>query len=395
MSKQSMSTNIDSDDIPPSLNDLPELPSAELASLLTPTATPVHTMPSAVAAVPLPFALAFDDIVPGQKSPVETKCNESSLQNKNNEKVLAPSMNIRPHTKALVDFMRQVHLHQYTEDLIKQGYDDLNFLSSMPERELQAVASLVSMLPGHAAKFVALLTKRVYDVSSASPGLGLSKEAQKVPDAASSGSDTSYVVCIVDRSGSMRTMGNAVKTGFNEFLHEQKAFPGDCMATVVRFDHEVEVVHHGVNLSAIQDATEATFQPRGRTALHDAIGETISMVQSKLSTLASKPSRVMVLVLTDGEENASSKHSSADIMKTIGYCEKKLKWTFVFVGANQDAIATGTKIGFSAQSCLSYTSDITHQRRTWSNISSNISRQRSGGSSLWSPVERRTSLSSW
>lgn len=382
-----MSTNIDSDDIPPSLNDLPELPSAELTSLLTPTATPAHDMPSAVPAVPVPFALAFDDIVPVKISSVDTKTNESNLHNKNTDE-------IAPHTKALVNFMRQVHLQQYTEDLINQGYDDLNFLSTRSKRELQAVASLVSMLPGHAAKFVALLTKNVCDVSSASPGLGLSEEAQKVADVASSLRNTSYVVCIVDRSGSMRSMGNAVKTGFNEFLHEQKAFPGDCMATVVRFDHEVEVVHHGVNLSDVQKATEATFQPRGRTALHDAIGETISMVQSKLSTLASKPSRVMVLVLTDGEENASTKHSSAEIMKTIGHCEKKLSWTFVFVGANQDAIATGTKIGFSAQSCLSYTSDITHQRRTWSNISSNISRQRSGGSALWSPLERKTSLGS-
>ena len=386
-----MSINIDSKDIPPSLDDLPELPSAELTSLLTPTATPAHDLPSAVPAVPLPFAVAFDNIMPAQISSVDTKTNESSLQNKTTHKI-ATSINISPHTKALVDFMRQVHLQQYTDDLIKQGYDDLNFLSSRSKRQLHAVASLVSMLPGHAAKFVALLTKKVCDVSSVSPRLGLSEEAQKMTDAASSGSNTSYVVCIVDRSGSMRSMGNAVKTGFNEFLHEQKAFPGDCMATVVRFDHEVEVVHHGVNLSDIKDATEATFQPRGRTALHDAIGETISMVQSKLSTMASKPSRVMVLVLTDGEENASSKHSSAEIMKAIGHCEKKLNWTFVFVGANQDAIATGTKIGFSAQSCLSYTSDITHQRRTWSNISSNISRQRSGGSALWSPVERRSSM---
>jgi len=385
-----MSTDLDSD-IPPSIDDtLPALPSAELAarelvSLPTPTATPAHVVPSAV---PLPFAIAFDDKVPAQ----ESKSTDSSFQNKNTDKI-SKSINMSPHTKALVDFMRQVHLHQYTKDLLVKGYDDLNFLSTMSKRDLMAVASLVNMLPGHAAKFAALLTKKVYDVSSASSGLGLSEETQKVADAASSSGDSSYVVCIVDRSGSMRSMGNAVKTGFNEFLHEQKAFPGECMATVVRFDHEVEIVHHGVNLTDIKDATEATFQPRGRTALHDAIGETISMVKHKLSTLASKPSRVMVLVLTDGEENASTKHSSDDIMKVIGECEKKLKWTFVFVGANQDAIATGTKIGFRAQSCLSYTSDMTHQRATWSCISKNISRQRSGGSSLWTPGERSSSMS--
>jgi len=391
-----MSTELNSD-IPPSIDDtLPALPSAEyLVSLpSTPTAIPAHDVPSAVPAVPLPFAVAFDDKVPAHISLMESKSTDStdcSFQNKNTDKI-SKSINMSPHTKALVDFMRQVHLQQYTKDLLNKGYDDLNFLSTMSKRDLLGVAILVNMLPGHAAKFAALLTKKVYDVSNASSGLGSSEETQKVPDAASSSDDSSYVVCIVDRSGSMRSMGNAVKTGFNEFLHEQKAFPGDCMATVVRFDHEVEVVHHGVNLTDVKDATEATFQPRGRTALHDAIGETISMVKRKLSTLASKPSRVMVMVLTDGEENASTKHSRAKIMKAIGECEKKLKWTFVFVGANQDAIATGTQIGFRAQSCLSYTSDMTHQRATWSCISQNISRQRSGGSSLWTPGERSSSM---
>merc|ERR1712025_1484509 len=105
---------------------------------------------------------------------------------------------------------------------------------------------------------------------------------------------------IVDRSGSMSSMGTAVKTGFNEFIQEQRAIPGDCMATVVRFDGEVEVVHHGVNLTDTPDATDATFEPRGQTALYDGIGDTITLVLNKIASLATKPKRVMVLVLTDG-----------------------------------------------------------------------------------------------
>ena len=187
-------------------------------------------------------------------------------------------------------------------------------------------------------------------------------------------------------------MGSAVKTGFNEFLQEQKAFPGDCVATVVRFDNTVEVVHHGVDLNDIQPATDATFAPRGSTALYDGIGQAIAMVNKKISTMSAKPKRIMALVLTDGEENGSQTHSHSQVMKTIAHCEKELGWTFVFVGANQDAIATGTKIGFSAQNCLSFASDSLHQRTTWSNVNSNFCRQRGGGSASWLPAERHTSL---
>lgn len=286
------------------------------------------------------------------------------------------------HTRALINFMRELHLEQYTPKMIMEGYDDLDFLSGQKKIDLQGVAFLVRMLPGHAAKFVESITRRIKISASARP--------PKVPKADSDG-DSSYVVCIVDRSGSMADMGSAVKNGFNEFLEEQKAFAGECSATVVRFDNTVEVVHHGVDLKDIPAATDTTFTPRGMTALYDAIGDTLKMVAQKISTLASKPKKVMVLVLTDGAENASSRHTNKAIVKAISHCEKKLGWTFVFVGANQDAIATGTQMGFSAQSCLTYTANAEFQRKTWSSINSNFLRQRSGGDSSWTPVERRSS----
>ena len=376
IASRDMSTDLES------VDSAPVLPTAEAISIPIPTAAPAPHVPDAIPAVPVAFALAFGETPPE----LHTKTG-SSLPQKNADKI-SKDTDVRAHTKALIDFMRQVHLEQYTEDLISKGYDDLNFLSTMSKEDLLAVAGVVNMLPGHAEKFSVFLTREVSNVSSASSGRVVSKETTSVAGSA----DNSYVVCIVDRSGSMRSMGNAVKTGFNEFLHEQKALPGDCMATIVRFDHEVDVVHHGVDLSDVQDATDATFRPRGGTALYDAIGKTIAMVKQEITTLASKPSRVMVLLLTDGEENGSKKYTHKKIMKKIRRCEKKLKWTFVFVGANQDAIATGTKIGFTAQNCLSYTADMKCQRAAWSNISANIQRQRLLGSANWTERERNTSL---
>merc|ERR1712031_91346 len=123
------------------------------------------------------------------------------------------------------------------------------------------------------------------------------------------------------------------------------------------------------------------------------MGDTIAMVQEKISTLASKPKRVMALVLTDGAENASNKHTHKEVMKTIANCEEKLNWTFVFVGANQDAMATGTSLGFQADNCLTFTPDPEFHRASWSSISANFQRQRSGGSACWTDIERSMSMS--
>merc|ERR1719198_459186 len=106
--------------------------------------------------------------------------------------------------------MRQLHLERYTTELVNQGYDDLNFMSTQSKKELQDVAALVNMLPGHAAKFVATLTKKVN--ASASAAKPADTSATSVNAASGSASGKSYVACIVDRSGSMSSMGTAVKT---------------------------------------------------------------------------------------------------------------------------------------------------------------------------------------
>ena len=365
------------------------------------TQTIAGSLPKALPVMPIPFAITHSANpatqtstlvaplprpVPAKRRSPERSPDESNEQNDKKAKI----SHVPAHTKALIDFMRQAHLEQYTEHLLAQGYDDLNFMSTLSKKDLQSVATLVKMLPGHAAKFVAFLSIKVGDTISQQPSSASSACAGSATSASTS--DSSYVVCIVDRSGSMQSMGEAVKKGFNEFIEKQKAEPGECMATIVRFDDEIEVVQHGVSLSDVLPATDSTFEPRGQTALFDAIGGTIKMVKKKISTLASKPKRVMALVLTDGAENASTKYSHKKVMKTIGKCEKKLNWTFVFVGANQDAIATGTKLGFQASQCLSYTSNSHFQQAAWKNVSANFSRQRAGGSAGWTRTERNTSL---
>ena len=324
---------------------------------------------------------------------------------------------ILPQTHALVDFMRQLNLTQYTQKLLALGYachlhsrttsilehanvladsvrhldryDDLDFLSGRGKKDLRNVANLVDMKPGHACKFVHALTEKIH-VSQLAQSKVKTKKLQKTTKAVAT--QESYVVCIVDCSASMISIGKEVKNGYNAFVKEQCSLPGKCLATVVKFNNKVEVVQHGVDIQKLLKADSNTFKPNGTTALHDAICMTIERVKQQISILPRKPSRVIVMVLTDGAENSSVKYSSKDVAQRIKQCEER-SWTFTFIGANQDAVATGTEIGFRADSCLSYTADGDHTSETWNNISANCRRQRCGESSAWNDAERMTSIS--
>lgn len=296
---------------------------------------------------------------------------------------------IPPQTQALLDFMRQLNLTQYTQKLLALGYDDLNFLSERGRKELQSVANQVKMKIGHACKFVHALTEKGH-VSPLTQRKVKTKKLEKAKKAVAT--QESYVVCIVDCSASMMSIGKEVKDGYNAFVKEQCSLPGNCIATVVKFNDKVKVVQHGVDIQKLPEADSNTFKPNGTTALHDAICMTIKLVKQEINTLARKPSRVIVMVLTDGAENSSVRYSSKDVAQRIKQCEAR-SWTFTFIGANQDAVATGTEIGFRADSCLSYTADGIHTTETWSNISANCGRQRCGESSAWNDAERMTSIS--
>lgn len=307
------------------------------------------------------------------------------------------STEMPPQKKAVCDFMRQIRLEQYTDALLKKGYDDLDFMSGLAKEDLLSVGALADMLPGHVAKFVAAMTTKVNTGTFIGP---LPTKVKIAPAAASAatppkdqtaGLEDSYTVCVVDCSGSMQSMGHAVKDGFNEFIQEQKALPGKCMATVVRFAATVDTVHHGVDIADIPPATDATFAPQGRTALYDGIGIAIALVKNKILTLSSKPTRVMVMILTDGQENASRQFRPESVRETIKKCEKELNWEFVFIGANQNAIVTGKQMGFNAVQCLSYDPAPDMQRAAWTNISANMTRYRCGRASGWTKRERTTS----
>lgn len=188
----------------------------------------------------------------------------------------------------------------------------------------------------------------------------------------------SEIVCIIDRSGSMHSIANDAIGGFNTFLEEQKKVEGEATLTYVQFDNEYEVVHENKPLQEVPQINETTYQPRGMTALLDAVGKTIDDVGKRLSGMSeqNRPDKVIVAILTDGMENASKKYSLEQVKGMITHQKDKYQWEFIYLGANQDAFAEGFKLGIDAKDTIAFAATGQGVRKAYTNMSNLTSNYR-------------------
>jgi hypothetical protein len=172
------------------------------------------------------------------------------------------------------------------------------------------------------------------------------------------------LIFILDRSGSMETCRDDTIGGFNAFVSDQKTLGGKL--TLVQFDHEINNVYEDTPLGDVAPLTTETFQPRGSTALMDAIGQTIKKHAAKTG--------VVFIIQTDGEENSSHTYTKAHIKDLI---EQKTKdgWTFMYLGANQDAFAEAGSMGIAPAATLHY--DVTRTPEAFRGLSAAVSQQAS------------------
>jgi uncharacterized protein YegL len=165
--------------------------------------------------------------------------------------------------------------------------------------------------------------------------------------------DSSLVVALVDRSGSMRSIQEDMVGGFASFVEKDKDLPGDHRMSLITFDDQYRLVYSN---KLLKEVPQLELQPRGSTALYDATVRAIDEVGKELSNLAEseRPSKVLFLIITDGLENASKKFKAEDVKSRIEHQRETYKWEFVYLGANQDAILTAQQIGILASASMTY-----------------------------------------
>ncbi|MCQ2562613.1 MAG: VWA domain-containing protein [Alphaproteobacteria bacterium] len=167
------------------------------------------------------------------------------------------------------------------------------------------------------------------------------------------------IVFILDRSGSMHGMETDTIGGFNSMLNKQKEANINAIVSTVLFDHEIIVLHDRKKINEIPLMTNNDYQPRGSTALLDAIGSSIKHISKihEIASLEDRPTKTLFVITTDGRENDSQTYT-VDIVKTmISIQKEKYNWEFVFLGADIDAISTAREIGINEKNAVEYTKD--------------------------------------
>jgi uncharacterized protein YegL len=164
--------------------------------------------------------------------------------------------------------------------------------------------------------------------------------------------NSTYIALVLDRSGSIQGCLAAMQSALDEFVNVQKKEPGECDFALFQFDNVYECVYSG----PLRDAPAHKIDPRGSTALHDAIGNTIDDLGAKLSAMpeAERPERVMVCIITDGLENSSHKFDGNEIAAKIKHQQEVYRWNFTFLGAHQDAIATAAAMNIPAGHSMTF-----------------------------------------
>lgn len=200
------------------------------------------------------------------------------------------------------------------------------------------------------------------------------------------------IVVLLDRSGSMASIKTAMESGFNEFINGHKVNPSTRIS-LVQFDGEnpYEEVYTAWPVTSV---LQLKLDPRGSTPLCDALCRAIDKTGQRFANMreGDRPSNVLFVIITDGQENASRLNNRTDVKKRTQHQNEKYAWQFVYLGANQDAIAEAISFGMSAQNAITYDANIGSTKRAMHNLVSNSVRYTSTGDSgtlAWTDAQRK------
>lgn len=181
-----------------------------------------------------------------------------------------------------------------------------------------------------------------------------------------------HITFVIDESGSMSGQEDNIVSGFKKVVDEQKENKdGKCTVSFFKFSDNAKEVFTGKDVNDVEylkaskflqntswpnnckstintlDAmfTELTskreedayiYRPHGMTAMNDGIGKAIDSTGKWLSEMdeSERPSKVMVVVMTDGFENNSTDYTITQIKDMIKHQEDVYSWTFVYLGTD-------------------------------------------------------------
>ena len=160
------------------------------------------------------------------------------------------------------------------------------------------------------------------------------------------------LVLILDKSGSMYGLEKDTIGGFNSMLDKQRESKLPVKVTAVMFNNTVSTIYERTDLDKVKNITDKEYTPQGTTALLDAVGNTLSQMKT-LPDIDAKGNKVLVVITTDGKENASKEWTYAKVKALISELQEK-NFEFVFLGANIDAAQAAQNIGIKKENAVKY-----------------------------------------
>ena len=160
------------------------------------------------------------------------------------------------------------------------------------------------------------------------------------------------LIVILDKSGSMYSMTDDTIGGFNSLLEEQRKKELPVKVSVGMFNQVLEAKLDRVDLKDVKDMTKEDYIAQGTTALLDAVGNTLSAFKGR-EEVNVPDNKILVVIITDGKENASKEWKKDDVKKLIDELQEK-GYEFVFLGADIDAVSAANDIGISRDRSMKF-----------------------------------------
>lgn len=162
-----------------------------------------------------------------------------------------------------------------------------------------------------------------------------------------------HICFVLDESGSMYGSINDVIGGFQKLIDEQKQIKdGECIVSVYRFADSVKSDFIG---KPVEEVQSLRYNPGGCTAMNDGIGTAIDEIGLWLSDMdeSERPSKNLIVIMTDGEENVSKEYTLQDVKDRIQHQEEKYNWSFVYMGTDLTSLEDANALGIRLSSISS------------------------------------------
>jgi uncharacterized protein YegL len=183
--------------------------------------------------------------------------------------------------------------------------------------------------------------------------------------------DYAHYILVIDRSGSMWKIREDAEGGIRQFIEDQAALPGKATLSLYQFDTDHDKVH---DFADIKTVPRYSLQPRGGTALLDAVGFAVTQEGEKLAAMPEdqRPGKVVLLIATDGDENESGEYTKPQIRELLTRQQETYGWAVSYIGANVDAFANARELGISGKATLDYAATSSGTRKAYTAASASV-----------------------